>query len=96
MRFNEEIINRIKFANSIDEGESSYEFIASAIPFEDYLLVVSCSGEVLKMPWVNVKPLKNISYEERGHFRINKHGSCIEWKEQDVHMDIECIKNSIY
>ncbi len=66
--------------------------IARAVVVGEQLLVVSCAGERIEIPFDTVHPSGRITIAERDHFKVADDGSYLWWPVPDVHLDLDSIR----
>lgn len=71
------------------------QLIANATVINNFLLVVSCAMEKLRVPFDGLPSLKTIPIEDRGNFNISEEGSYLHWPKQDIHLDLDAFRYAI-
>jgi Protein of unknown function (DUF2442) len=71
------------------------ELIATATVVGDRLLVVSCEPKTYEVRFDEVPALKNISPDQRRSFEIAEDGGFIWWPSEDIHLDLDALRNFI-
>jgi DNA-binding transcriptional regulator YiaG len=87
-----EVLKRVFAAWQFDVQD---RLIAKAIVIDDRLLVLSCSMEVLEIPFAAMPALQRISASDRSGFMISEEGSYIYWEGADIHLDIDAFRSAI-
>lgn len=68
------------------------DLIATAIAFEDYLLVFSCAMEQFKIDFQSLPALKKIPVADRNSFEVDVDGSYLYWPTVDIHLDLDSFR----
>jgi hypothetical protein len=71
------------------------ELIATATVAGDRLLVVSCEPKTYEVRFDEMLALKKISPEQRRSFEIAEDGAFIWWPSEDIHLDLDALRNFI-
>lgn len=74
------------------ENDAQDALVARAVALEDDLLVITCAGERLEIPFDQVPALRRLSKEERPRLLVSPDGSYIHWPKPDIHLDIDAIR----
>jgi hypothetical protein len=86
------IQDRITHASQV---RGTNQLIATAAAFKHQLVVVSCSGETVIVPWKAVRALKAMPPEQRSCFEVDVHGSFLHWPDSDIHIDLDGLRMAI-
>jgi hypothetical protein len=74
------------------ERNAQDHLVGRAVALGDTLLVVTCTGERLEMPFEGMPALRRIPPEERGSLVVSPDGSYIHWPASDIHLDVDAIR----
>lgn len=71
------------------------ELIANATVADDRLIIISCEPKTYEVRFDQMPALTKLTPAERRNFEIADDGSFIWWPAQDIHLDLDAVRNAI-